>query len=499
MQSRPEAIQEYDQMSKRLSDFVTSASFRLIFGDSVSFAVLPFDLKALQDNPEAMKRILVAITTTSAPVSAETFGSLAALLNKGEVTKEESNGLQLLKVSMGNRPDVFFYAYIDQQDVLLALSPEVIKACVDNKAKGQEQTLASWPAFSRAKDFWAKYPAERTYGRNFVNIERITDLMRQSKNPDIERVARMYQGFDQAFDVTYTTGGTLENRGFLSYREDKLEPQMKALITLSREKNAYLHLLRNQPLCYVWDTSFDLENTVGLLNLKPEDREELDKGLREALGLGLQELSGALGPQYGLTLDAIVNTGLFPLPKITVFVQLRDKAMVEKAVAHLRAKIEEEGGTAAVEDEVDGKKFISWPLLPGDAGQPAVGLTDTTFYLTSSTQGMKEILRSTAVPGKIPENITAQLGEETRGRLASANASSMLVYPGQISEPLLGLIDFANNYISGGAIQTKTLKRELGALLNSMEWIAGAVNVQQDRMEWNSTLKWAEKKPETTK
>lgn len=506
MQASSRDIAEYNKMHASINNFLNNSSFSLLFGDSFTFAILPINMDKMVEEIEvaeetgsreegAILKYFVAITTTTSPATLNAFSSL---MDRIKVSQEQINDLPMLKITLANER-INGYAYIDGNNVLLALHPDGITACLANK-KGAP--LAAADGFADIERMWSAYPDERTYFRYLVNMGSINSMITEIKNPQIKRFLEeeemrqaidLYQGLGYMFGVTYTTPSTLESQYRLSYDPARLNPTMKRLLSEKAEQNPYLFLLAKQPLMYGWATPLDLRYITDLFASDRYMLEVMEEGSKEVLGLTLDELCRSMGPQYGLTMDSIVNSGLFPIPKMSFWIQVRDNALVEKGIAHMVAQ-SQESGPAPVQVKVGDASFYSWPLMPGDAGQPAVAVHNNTLYVTTSTQGMKDILSNTAPATQMPEATTAKLGKELGQQIAKANSSVAIIYPARFTEPVLGLIDFINNYSysSNSTVPSHTLKKELGAFLNSMDYLAGYCNTVPGQVDCTSILKWAD-------
>lgn len=503
LKSPPEAVAQYDMGLQIFTDFIYNPSFQQLFGDSLTFAVLPMDLDSIAaaDNADAILRYILAVATTSTPVSAETFTALS----KGKLvaTQETINGLNMIKLTLLQKANesVILYAHVDNNNVLMALVPETIELAMAEKNKAApELGLAMAKDFIEAERFWANYPGESTYAQVFVNLERFLAAWTQATHPDIKAIMDdpdinlglmfdFYRGLQSSFGIVYTKEQSLDSVFALTFDESKLHSITKKVLTTKASDNAYLYLLQKQPLLYIWGSALNLEQFFA--SLSKNDPQSMDREMKEAFGLGTTELAQSIGPQYGFMLDSIVNEGLFPIPKIVLWAELRDEAAIKVAIDHIRKLIVTEGGPDAVETKEGNTSFLSWPLMPGDAGQPAVAVHNKTLYITSSVQTMKNILTNTAIPNRMPEETITRVGKEIGQKIATANSAVGLAYPKEIAEPLLGVIDFIN-HSSGGGMPTTVIKREFGLFLQSIDYTAAYCNLETGKLECTYTMKWAE-------
>ncbi|MDL2321078.1 hypothetical protein LJC47_01840 [Desulfosarcina sp. OttesenSCG-928-B08] len=542
-QVSPEMQQQYAESVKDVTDFFASPSFKLLFGNTLTVAVLPLDLDAIaiandpgmpdfEFNPDADKtddpaatappaaapgpadgdvqapaavsteantpaeilgRYVVAIATTRSPATLQAFTALTPDLN---ITQEEFDGLTLLKI-VPPAEEITFYGYIDGNNVLLSPAKEGIRTCLNSKKTGANLNTNPWLA--QAERYWATYPVEQTGFRAYMNIQSFVRSLSEAKHPDlveafaeadVKQLLDLYQGVEYLCGLIYTTDQSIDSASMVSVDPDKLHPVMKtALLNTGGRKNTSLHLLDRQPVLYVWGTPLNLEYMFDTYRKDPQVAKMFESATQDITGLTLDELAATLGPQYGFTLDTIVDTGLFPIPKLSLWVEVRNAANVEKAIDHIK-QMTTAKGNAPSEEEVAGSTMNHWMLMPGDAGQPAVALHKDTLYLTSSVSLMKAILNNTADPGKVPTAAREKLGPEWSKKIDTANASVCVAYPSQFTGPLVNLIDFANNS-QGGSLPVRTVKKEAEIFLNAMDYVAAYCNAEDKRFACESTLKWA--------
>lgn len=496
-------VAQYDMTMQIFTDFVHNPAVQQLFGNSLSLAVLPVDLDSIamaDDDATAMLRYILGLATTTTPVSADTFTALT----KGKLvaTQETINGLNMIKLALQKgRNELNLYAHIDGNNVLMAFVPETIQLAMAEKNQARpDLRLATNKGFVEAERFWATYPGETTYAQIFVNFERFLAAWTQATHPSIQEflddpdinlgmVIDLYRGVQSAFGIIYTKEQNLENVCALTFDEAKLHSSTKKVFTTKASDNPYLYLLQKQPLLYLWGSALNLEQFFA--SISPDDPQTMDKELKEVFGLSATELTKSIGPQYGFMLDSIVNDGLFPIPKIVIWAELRNEAAIKGTIAHIRKMIVSEGGPDAVETKAGNTNFLSWALMPGDAGQPSVAIHNKTLYITSSAQTMKNILTNSAIPNRMPEETITRVGQEVGQKLAKANSAAGLAYPKEIAEPLLGVIDFINQY-AGGELPTMVVKRELGLFLQSIDYTAVHCNLETGKLGCTYTMKWAD-------
>jgi len=484
MGGQPQDVAEYDRLYDAVASVATDPAFRAVFGDDATLALLPPDPKVLADNPpQALRQSLVMVARTSA---AGALDMLSRLIKNAQVNRETVDGLELVKITADEKQ--VLYGLVEGKTVLLAYAPAAIKTCVAT-AKG-ENGLDKAPLFKEAAAFWQPFPEPTIYSRWYVNPAQVAGLLKTATVPEIKEAGGMLQGVESLFSVTYATDQGLESRGRSSYRYDQLHALVKSAVDAAGQ-NQSLSLLKEGTLAYNWASSLRPEIMVKAMAANEKEYGEMDREVRQNLGVSLEELGRTFGPQYGGVLDDIVRTPLFPWPKLTLFFGIRDHKIAETVLTGLRRVIAGGGMASEEQEQVAGQTLYSWPVLPGEA-QPAAVLTDSVLYLATTKQALKEILESKAPPAVLAAPVTAQLGPDLGGRMASANFSSFIVYPQRMARQTGETIDWLAAILATTKnISLTRLNRELMQLLQSTELMAATSHLTRERAEWTMTVRKA--------
>ncbi|MBV5318319.1 MAG: hypothetical protein JZU50_10985 [Desulfobulbaceae bacterium] len=483
-------IAEYDQVYDTVAQVLKNPAFRTVFGDDSTVAVLQPDRQLLERDPvAALRASLVVVSATPASGALDLF---SRLVTSKTVTKEAIDGLQLTKIVID--PNQTIYGLAEGQTVLLAYTPAALKTCM--AARQTDKSLDKAAAFQEAATFWQPYPFETTYSRVFLNTPILADLLKTSSNPELKQSGELLQGMEGAVSITYGTGQGLESRARTKYRYDQLNALVKSAIDSAAKSNPSLHLLQEGTLAYSWASSLRPELFKQTFSLNAQDYRQFDTAVHKALGVSFDELGRAIGPQYGGVLDDIVKTGLFPAPKMTLFLGIRDRKIAETAMNGLRKTIAEYGVASEEQEAVAGSTIYSWPLLPGEATQPSIVLTDSMFYLATSKQPLKAILTGTAPREVLAAPVISALGTELSSRLARANFGSFIIYPQRMSRQTGEMIDWvAGILVTTKNISISRLNREMVQLMQSTELLAATSDLTREQADWSMTLKLAPPQP----
>ena len=503
MDGKPEYLTEYDTVYDSVVKVANDPAFRAVFGDDVTLAVLPVDHTVLAGNPEAAAvSSLVVIAQTSISGALD---MLTKFVNNDRISRETVDGLDLVKIATDQ--GAVIYGYTHGRTVFLALSPVAIKACL---AAGTGQTaLDKAPAFQEAAAYWQTFPEATTYGRAYVNTPAIAELIKRISVADVanipegnedvlaafKEIGDMLAGIGAIYSVNYWTDQGVEERARVGLVYDQLHPMMKNLFDATAKGNQTMHLLRENTLAYVWASALNMEYIIQSMKADETTYQRMESGLQENVGVSMEELGRTFGPQYGGVLDDIIQTPLFPWPKMTWFVEIRDRAIAGKILDKVRSAVAAQGMANEEQEQVQDQIIHSWPILPDEALQPAVLLTENMLYLSTSKQNLKEMLAAKGTPA----DLTARMGRDLSGRMQAANYGNFVIFPArmapQIDASLAWLAHTMQMRLSK-KVKMERLRHELMQLLQAVELAASTTVVTKERIEVATTIVTAKKKPE---
>lgn len=484
-------IGDYDRAFDGVAGVMTNPAFRAVFGEDAAVALLAPEKGGFGSNPlETLRSSLVVVARTSVAGAVDLFGRM--LGKKANITREVIDDLELTKLVLDSG-DVLF-GYTEGKMVLLAYSPAAIKRCLLAADKGGKRLETAAP-FAQALALWQMATPEQTYARLYINPRHLETLLRESNKPEIKQAGEMLQGMEGFASLTYATEQGLESRARSTYRYEQLHPVVKSAVDATTSPNPTLFLLKEKTLAYNWASSLRPELITRALAEKDLPRQQIDASLRKELGVSLEELARAFGPQYGGVLEDIVRAALFPLPKLTLFVGLHDRAIAEKVVNGLRAKIAANGMIREEQEQVAGHTLYCWPLLPDKNAQPALALTEHMLYLATSKQAVREILESQVRPDALAAAVATPLGPLGEA-ISRGNTGSLVLYPQRMAKQTGETID----WVAGILAKTKNisisrLNQELVQLMQSTEVLVATSTMGREQADWSMSLRKAAPPP----
>lgn len=472
----PQGLKEYDDVYDGLSDVMTNPAFRQVFGDDAVVALLPPDVDRFKTDPEkeARKSLLVFATSSVAGP----LDSFASLVMSKNISKETVGDLELSRIEIDENEVV--YGYAKDGVVLLAYSPENITQALRQKASGGG--LQELDLFQTTKDYWAQFVTGRLYSQNYINFAEVRSLLLASKEKEAGELARYLDGIKTLSSVLAEDNDSLQMSSKMDYTFEKLHPWVKDQYSAVSKENYTLGLLGNKALLYYWVSMLSQDYLKNILSAANKDQyKQIDAQVRKELGVSLDETMAAVGPQLGLVVNDVVNTGLFPLPKVVLFLEIRDHKIAQKLLDTLRKRIAERGFASEQKEQVNGKTIYYWSLLPGEATQPALVLTDKMFYLANGKASLKPLLAAEYKPAELPAGMAKTLGKDQTQALKDSNYTAVVFRPAMLATQVREAINWLAGMLEATqGITAEQLKKEIFKLMESADVVTATSKVEQN-------------------
>jgi hypothetical protein len=489
----PKTAGQYDQVYDGIAGVLTNPAFRQIFGDDAVVAVLPPDVKRMQDAPEEeLRKAMLVFGTSSVSGAVDSF---ARLVMSKSVTRETIDGLEVTRVQLDENEIV--YGYSSEGILILAYDPARISAALRQKKSGTG--LRQSAPFTSAADFWNSAADSRQYARAYVDFVEIGRLLAASPEEDAKRFARYFTGFKVAASVVFERGDELHISSQMSYDFDALDPLIKKQYQAVSDDNLSLGLLTPGALAYYWVSLVDSDYIKGLL--AATDDEQYKKAAARfqlEMGISLDKAITAVGPQTGLVVNDIVNTGLFPLPRMVLFLQVRDRQAVDKLLTGLRSDIARRGFAAEQSEEVDGSTVYYWSILPGEATQPAIVVMDDMIYVANGRQTLVDMVKKGGELKTLPVAMADILGDSMVANIGASNYTTLVIRPDRLADKMKDAADWLAGMLAAtNGVNADRLKDEILKLMHSVDVLTATSRIGKEKALSSLVLKY--KKADTAK
>ena len=473
------AIEEYEKTKSAVLSTLDSMLFKELFGQETVLAILPLKIDCL--TPEGLKKALGSLVLISRPKSStELVEFVSQILTKNlKFQTEVYAGYEIKSFELDY--DITVHYSLADGLLVATLDRQAIITCLDLRKNQQPsldqneyyQNLRSKLASSGTKTF--VYNNTKKMYESILNISRL--IIKEEEFSDTERSLAAFKGLKAIGYASYDDGSDLlQNRTLVMIDKKGLEPvYAKAYFTKPGE-NKTLQFVPDNTLVYYWANNLYLKSFWDIYfenqYLNDEEKKSMKTSLEKESGVSIDEVFQAFGNQFGLILTDINTGGLFPIPKLTFFVEIAN----QDTAAKLMDSAAQKSGMVLQKEEFNDIK-INYIMLPfGNDAQPAYAFFNGFCIVSINHQLIKDII-STYKNG---DNITTDKDFLAVNKgLTDKNNNIMFVKFDQLIDKIKKLIILGRNMI---------LLKDQGEAEKAAIVISGVINPALDGLKMYRTI-----------
>ncbi|MDL1981330.1 MAG: DUF3352 domain-containing protein [Deltaproteobacteria bacterium] len=473
------AIEEYEKTKSAVLSTLDSMLFKELFGQETVLAILPLKIDHL--TPEGLKKALGSLVLISRPKSsAELVEFVNQILTKNlKFQTEVYAGYEIKSFELDY--DITVHYSLADGLLVATLDRQAIITCLDLRKNQQPsldqneyyQNLRSKLASSGTKTF--VYNNTKKMYESILNVSRL--IIKEEEFSDMERSSAAFKGLKAIGYASYDDGSDLlQNRILVMIDKKGLEPVYAKAYCSKPGENKTLQFVPDNTLVYYWANNLYLKSFWDIYfenqYLNDEEKESMKTSLEKEIGVGFDEVFQAFGNQFGLILTDINAGGLFPIPKLTFFVEIAN----QDTVAKLMDSVTQKSGMVLQKEEFNDIK-INYIILPfGNDVQPAYAFFNGFCIVSINHQLIKDII-STYKNG---DNITTDKDFLAVNKgLTDKNNNIMFVKFDQLIDKIKELVIFGRNMM---------VLKDQGKAEKTAIVISGVINPALDGLKMYRTI-----------
>ncbi len=486
LQVDPAVRDQYDAAYDNVVSLLTNPAFQTVFGRDATLAVLSLEVAAMWQTPVLeLQRSTVLLARSIAPGALEGF---VRLMSKS-ASAETVEGVELTKVILEDGQ--VLYGVSESDMVLLSYDPSVLIRCLAVHNGGV--SLRDSDAFGQAQNYWNEVPEEQVYSRLFLHGDNLRQTFSEAADEDMQVYLADTDGITAIAGVVFHAGELLQVDTMAFFQPDRLPQALRDMIAGQADTNTTLELIHENCLAYEWSSALIPEGARHYLQNAPGGQLlDLEKALTESLGVPMEDILEGFGPQYGFVVNEIVKGGFFPVPKVLMFFEIRDRVAAARVVDMAREVITNTGYTREQKRQYAGTTLYYWSFFPGEATTVVLVMTDTMVYMANGFSTLQTVLDQQGQHVGLNTVIASEMGETMSAQVDQARLGLHLLYPRRMAiemrDIMQWLVDMAP--VSKGTTLSQ-MSDEFIRLMESVEVTAGTSSLTPDYATWNWTLKFA--------
>jgi len=347
-------IEEYKKVETSVLSAIDSMLFKELFGKEAVIAVLPAKIDDFKLND--LKKAIGSIVLISRPKHNADFTEfITRYLAKGtECRVEEYAGYKIKNFRLNNGFSIYYLL----KDGLLIASPDSlsIKNCILSKSNQKESLKKN----KNYQDLRHKLVSKSIRSFVYNNIEKTYDYILniaqfiggdKENLAAIEHLSASFKGLKtMGYASSDNRSDLLHDKMLVMFDKTKMELAYAKPYGFKPSENKTIHMVPKKTICYYWTNTMDFEFLFSIFSEKilhggktgEPDAAEFEK----KFGCSLDEIFQALGNQFGFILTDIDVDGLFPVPKLTIFFEVKKQEVLtkffESAIQKTKIGFEEE-------------------------------------------------------------------------------------------------------------------------------------------------------------
>lgn len=395
----PEETARFDKTWRQFSESGNQKLFMQFFGQEAVIAVYPASIEKF--DPQAWQELSshVYFVTRLRPEMqmaeffSRFFGEFSAEVQSEEI-QYKGHTIKIVKADQGN----VTIGYVRIKDYFVfGIGDRAAKDCID-VLSGEKKSLAGDPQFLKAQEKFM--PGSK--GEIYLDFAMVAQMIREQMLKGIaaagqEQAAMIQKQMEDTFQqmkgfrtlsYSWVPGEISQAKMDFIYNADELDPDIRQMYNCPARDNATLKFVPDGALAYQWSACYDMKfyyrqilkeigNEAAMTPNSPPP-EQIVAGIEQTIQLSIEnDILPAFADEIGGYLGRINTEGMFPIPELTLFVKIADRAKAEHVITTLLSlnsmfmpETESHGGTEIhflnipmVTNAVPGYAFVGDYLL----------------------------------------------------------------------------------------------------------------------------------------
>jgi len=338
-----EQIEQYRNFKKNFSNFLSTLFWDKFFGEEIAFVV--YSSAKITDLKN--KSFLSLVVITRIKPEAE-FLEFIYKLNKGNL-KIDYEKYKKKKITLVRLPHKFNFAYTKIKDLII-ISPDkkILYSFWDVFLK-KEFSLSSDRSFLSLK----KNLFPSSYFLGYWDVNRLVNVIKKklvTAFPDETRrnlkILKSWRSIEKVGFALTKENNLYKGRVVYFFNNNLLSPYYANIYTTKPEKNYTLRFIPQDVISYSWSNWFDLkrlgEHLLQEVRRRSEregisfEKADFPKNIEEVIGsffgVKIKNINEIIGREIGGYVYNIDTEGIFPIFEFLIFIEVKNKNIVEKMI-----------------------------------------------------------------------------------------------------------------------------------------------------------------------
>jgi len=354
-------LAQYDALIKNFSSPTATKVFRELFGRDAALAVYwPPETDFDQTSPRDIFSHVVFVTRLK-PGRQVVELLIPILAAKSEDVSHSKIRYRNHDVHLiTSRGGDLIVAYTRRADLLIfGVSQEMPRRCLDIVGDAAE-TLAHDKNYHRVRSGYLS-GADLHFYANLASLashmkKNVIELVAKKQGKDPEEISKLFgQRMDQMFGFQYLGlsgqhDSLYQAKAELYYDKEELNPRLFSIDSCDPIKNDSLAFIPESVLFYQWSACYDFDYYWQQAQAKMRQTDSLSEdkttaaeaivGLEKKINISIgDDILPLLGHEVGNAFYDVDLTGMFPVPQVLFFIEIKDTLAAERILKRLSQQI----------------------------------------------------------------------------------------------------------------------------------------------------------------
>lgn len=392
-----EDVQGILNLASEIEAIIKSPFFSEMFGKRVVLGLMPPDSPALDLSPDGIgvESIMVLIARPRHRASLVDFFA-GFFFDELEHATESYKGREI-KTFVYNGSFSFSSTVTDGL-VIASFSPELVKRCIDNSISNMTSGHSGLLENKKYRQL-----KQKARGRDdqfvYIDIPRLQVMLENNlhaagypphsgyhngifyrEKPTLQRIAFFRQPGSR----------TLNYSGILQYNKDDWQLSRTVFKLNNSTRDSLLSLLPDNNVVHLWMNIFNAGRLWNFLHAEPNITvkalvEQSEEWIVNNTEYSVEELLSFFGSQVSVNVAEMKSSGIFPMPSISLFVEVRDREKLHDFLKKMLAELQVRQSTAG------GQKIFS-VILAGGLMQPSYMFYDNFLVVADNRKQLENML-----------------------------------------------------------------------------------------------------------
>ncbi|KJS30523.1 MAG: hypothetical protein VR64_14925 [Desulfatitalea sp. BRH_c12] len=384
MEIPPHQRDDFLRKLETLKQTAESPWLDTLFGQDVAVALqrITFAPDGLQE-PD-LQTLLDSVTIIARPKQpTRVLESLQSIFATQQVATATETYQQWKIHAIALEGDATAYYTLVDGAMIAGFSAAPVKRCLD-QSLNESTSLLHAPAYQKhSADLFKSGKTDLLAFADVADILRTLGETVDHFNEDIEQRKILHAQIDQFRGIeTLNLTGYDDGSPLITYKmvvgfdRQQMSPKMTQITRFTPTANPTLKRIPANVLLYSWQNNFDLASYWAEFQENPqislETVQDIQSTFETNMGLTLEELLQALGTQAGLLINDINTGGMFPMPELALFIEVKQPEIIDQLI-----KTQASQYNFALQTEPYKATVMNYTVLPfGDNLSPAYTMAD---------------------------------------------------------------------------------------------------------------------------